>query len=99
MKTHSPPPRKRWLWCVLLALVLGGYVGSYAYLSRRGMAEARAGGYPYFFYVPLREIGPGSPALDRHHWLLRLYGPINRLDHKWFGGGDPCTGITFGLRR
>ena len=101
MKTHSPPTGKRWLWCALVALVLvlAAYVGSYAYLSRRGMAEARAGGFPYFFYVPLREIGPDSSGENRHYWLRRLFAPINRIDRAWFGGGDPCGGMTWGLSR
>jgi hypothetical protein len=101
MKPHSPPTGKRWLWCALLALamLLGGYVGSYAYLSRRGMAEARASGFPYFFYVPLREIGPDSPGENRHYRLLRLFDPINRIDQAWFGGGDPCRCVLWGLSR
>jgi hypothetical protein len=78
------------------ALALAVYVGSYAHLSRRGMAEARAGGYPFYFYVPRAEVGPESPGLLRHYRLLRLYEPINRLDRAWFGGGSPCYGIMWG---
>src|SRR5262245_41492985 len=101
MKPHSPPTGKRWFWCALVGLVvvLAGHGGSYAYLSRRGLAEARAGGFPFFFYVPLREIGPDSPGLNRHDRLRRLFAPINRIDRAWLGGGDPCGGLTWGLSR
>jgi hypothetical protein len=102
----SPLPcrKSRWLVRTAVALALGlsllaVYSVSYYHLSRRGMAEARAVGSPFFFYVPMREIGPSSPGLSHHYRLREFYAPINRIDRAWFGGGTPCGGITWGLSR
>jgi hypothetical protein len=77
------------LWAV-------GYAGSYVYLSRRGMAELPFPG-AFWFYVPLEEVGPDSPGLERHYRLVAFYKPLGTLDRMWFGGRSPCTGITWGL--
>ena len=76
------------------------YIASYAVLSRRGMAEQRDKHHgPFFFYVPIEEVGPSSPGLSRHYQLRELYAPINAIDRAWFGGGTPCGGITWGLNK
>ena len=95
--------------CLLVAsalvLLLVCYVGSYYHLCRRGMAEmgveqGRArGDAALFFYVPLREVGPGTPGLSRHYRLSTLYSPLNGLDHAWFGGARPVGGMTGGLSK
>ena len=85
-------PVKRFL--VTLVVI---YAVSYVVLSRAGMSEARRQGYPYFFYVPFRTIGPDSSGLHLHHRLRLLYSPLNRLDRSLFGGEPPCHGIMWGL--
>lgn len=99
-----PPPRwrrrGRRLVLVLVVLALAAYVGSYGYLSRRGMAEAAALNGPFFFYVPVAEItGPKSPGLARHYRLESLYRPLNDADRALFGGKSPVRGMTWGLSR
>jgi len=88
---------------LLLAVVnafLAWYVGSYAYLSRCGLAEARKFGFPGIFYVAWRDItGPDSPGLARHHRRARFYAPLNVLDCAFFGGRGPVRSITWGLSR
>lgn len=83
----------------MAAVLAAGYVGSYAYLSRRGMAEARAVGSPYFFYVPMHQIGPASPGLDWHYRLVTFYDPLYQVDHTWLGTPSPVRGMTWGLSR
>ncbi|MDB5306324.1 MAG: hypothetical protein JWO38_526 [Gemmataceae bacterium] len=87
--------RRGILVTTLLSVLLAGYFGSYAVLSRRGMAEMGEHDF-VFFYVPVAEIGPESAGLSRHYWLRDFYHPINQVDHEWFGGGTPCGGITWG---
>jgi len=89
-----------WLGWALKRLALAAllaYVASYAYLYQRGVAEADAVGSPYFFYVPVQRIADGD--LTHHYQLLALFEPINRPHRSWFGGREPCRGITFGLSR
>jgi hypothetical protein len=89
---------RRWRWLAAVAgFVAVLYAGSYLYLSRRGMAEAEQFGAPFFFYVPMEEVGPVSPGLARHWRLRELYAPANHLDRALLGGGTPCGGITWGL--
>ena len=89
--------RQLWWLAAVLVLLLVVYVGSYVYLSRRGMAEAAAAGWPYFFYCPLEDVVPFE-NLPRQHTLAKdLFEPLNQLDRAWFGGGQPCGGITWGL--
>ena len=62
--------------------------------------EARARGDPaIFFYVPIAEVGPGTPGLSRHYQLSTLYAPLNALDRAWFGGAQPIGGMTWGLSK
>jgi hypothetical protein len=97
-----PTKRRRRLWRVVAAsaawlLVL--YVGAYAYLSRRGMAEAAALGSPYFFYCPVSDIAPGEELPAQHRVCIAVFDPINQLDRRWFGGGDPCRCVLWRLSR
>jgi hypothetical protein len=91
----------RWLpWALkrLLATALVAYVASYTYLYERGVAEADAIGYPFFFYVSFESV-TADRDLTRHYQLRTLYAPINRAHRSWFRGRDPCGGITWGLSR
>jgi hypothetical protein len=89
-----------WLrWAAVFCLLLAVYVGSYIYLSRRGMAEAAATGWRYFFYCPVADVVPYQNLPLQHRLALKVFDPINQLDHAWFGGGTPCHGITWGLGR
>jgi len=101
--SQSPRGRRRgWSWlspAAVLSCALLVYVGSYYALSRRGIAEAQGAGCVGFFYVPLEEIGPDTPGMNRHYVLGALYDPINRLDHAWFGGEAACRGVTWSLGR
>jgi hypothetical protein len=61
---------------IALAALLTRYVGSYLYLSRRGMAEAREYQLPkYCFSSP---ANGGSE--ERHMKLYRLYLPLVNLE-------------------
>lgn len=88
--------RFRWL-IAATGFALALYVASYAYLSRRGMAEAAASGWTYFFYCPLADVKPHNNLPRQHRWAVEVYAPLNRLDRAWFGGGTPCRGVTWGL--
>jgi len=63
------------------------------------MAEAERFGSPYFFYCPLADVVPHQDLPSQHCWAVVVFDPLNQLDRKWFGGGTPCRGVTWGLRR
>jgi hypothetical protein len=84
---------------VVIGLLLAVYVSSYAYLSRRGMAEAAEVGWPCFFYCPLADVVPYRNFPRQHRWAVSVYNPLNQLDRACFGGGTPCRGVTWGLSR
>jgi hypothetical protein len=95
------PPGGGWLgWAVkrLLASALLAYVASYVYLYERGVAEADAIGYPFFFYVSIESLA-ADRDLTRHYQLSVLYEPINLAHRRWFRGRGPCRGIIFGFSR
>jgi hypothetical protein len=93
-----PPHRVRRVVAALACVAVLLYAASYIYLSRRGVADARAHGLKYFLYVPVEDV-MRSEDLSRHYLLLRLYAPFNGLDRELFGGPDPCRCISFGLSR
>ena len=94
-----------WTWrnvrwpLAVVGLLLVVYVGTYYRLSRRGMAEAQAVGFTYFFYCPVTDLTHGEDLPVQHILSCALFDPINRLDRAWFGGEIPCSGITWGLSR
>jgi hypothetical protein len=79
--------------------VLLVYVGSYAYLSRRGMREAERSGLKFFFYVPLDDPALMKNDLRRQGQFVTFYGPLNWIDRTFFGGTHPCTGLTLHLAK
>jgi hypothetical protein len=85
----------RIILCLFAASLIFIYIGSYFYLSRRGMAEASAVNFPGFFYVPMSEIGCESTGLKTHYQLTSFYSPLNDLDQAYFGGWCPVTGMTW----
>jgi hypothetical protein len=87
---------RRCRWAAVVGLLVALYVGSYVALYRRGVAEADAYGYRYFFYVPFADVVSARSTTRQHRVLLWLYGPLNDLHHRWFGGRDACRSITFG---
>jgi hypothetical protein len=96
------PRSLRWKRAILglLTALLIVYVGSYHYLSRRGMTEAKEFGFPGILYVRWDEITKQDcPALLRHYRLAKFYAPLNAIDCAWFGGKGPVRGMTFGLSR
>jgi hypothetical protein len=90
---------RRWLLLAAALALLTGYIGGYAYLSRRGMAEAEATGFTYFFYCPIADLRPGDDLPAQHRLCLPLFDPLNRLDRRWFGGRDACRCVLWGLSR
>jgi hypothetical protein len=72
------------------------YAGSYLYLSRRGVEDAKRYGLRSFLYVPLDEV-LRTQDLSGHYRRMQLYAPINALDRELFDGPDPCRCILFGL--
>jgi hypothetical protein len=100
-KAHPPAPGGGWLRWALTRLALAAllaYVASYVYLYERGVAEADAFGYQFFFYTSFETV-LAERDLTRHYQLRTLYAPINRAHRSWFGGRDPCGGILWGLSR
>jgi hypothetical protein len=91
----------RWQWRVvfwIIALMIL-YVVTYTHLSRRGMDEAKAGGYPFFFYCPNSDVVAGQELPVQHCLCLWLFSPINLIDRCCFGGSEPCTCVLRGLRK
>jgi hypothetical protein len=86
---------------VILLALLVPYVGSYLYLTRRGMREARACNMKGFLYVPVEEVltleeATREEAVARHYRLARLYAPVNKLDQLLFGADGPSGGFFWG---
>jgi len=77
--------------------LLSAYVGSYTYLSRRGMRQAERSGLKFFFYVPIDDPALRRNDLSRQGQLVTIYGPLNLIDRTLFGGIHPCTGMTLTL--
>ncbi|HEY1784706.1 MAG TPA: hypothetical protein VGG30_04125, partial [Pirellulales bacterium] len=95
---------RRWIWpapgtrlaMLTVLMLLAGYVGSYAWLSRRGALETRDSGIDGFLYVPTAEI-MATQDLRKHHRLAVFYAPANAVDCALFGMCGPVRGIMFGL--
>lgn len=101
MRTLPVPGRTR-RRARLLAAALGlllAYVGTYVYLSRRGMAEARAIGFEFFFYCPVSDLRRYEDLPVQHGLAVAVFDPVNRVDRAWFGGGTPCRGVSWGFSR
>jgi len=95
-KSRWPVTRLRWgrIFALLVVLpLLLSYVGSYAYLSRRGMRQAETWGLSCYFYVPLGDPDLRKNDLTRQNRFVRFYAPLNWIDRKFFGGTDPCTAM------
>jgi hypothetical protein len=107
MKSSSQTEKGRWpitrlRWGRIFALLvipplLLSYVGSYAYLSRRGMRQAETWGLKYFFYVPLGDPDLRKNDLTRQNRFVSFYAPLNWIDRTFFGGTQPCTGMDLSL--
>jgi hypothetical protein len=93
---------RRRVWARPLTLVLAGvvgalllaYVGSYAYVSRRGMREFDKYDMEGFLYVPLEEVN-ATHDLSQHELRASFYAPLNWLDRQCFGGEPPTLCILF----
>lgn len=97
-------PRRKWFQCRLRTLVVGllatgiflSYVGSYYWLSRRGMREAKVSKMPGFLYVPLDEAA-ATEDLSEHYRRTTFYAPLNWLDVELFGGERPIGNVIWRL--
>ena len=89
--------RKFWFTALTFIFLLAFYVGSYLYLSRRGMSEAKLYNASGFFYCPISELVPYGSLPRQHQWALSLYTPLNKIDQAWFGGGSPCCCVIWGF--
>ena len=97
-------PHRRWLRFSLRTLfaliatasLLMAYVGSYYWLSRRGMEQAKVMQSPGFLYVTWEEAA-ATRDLSWHRMLAQFYAPLNLIDQKAFGAKGPITGVTWGL--
>ena len=77
---------------IVLPLLIA-YVGSYAYLSRRGVQEVETWGFRFFFYVPLDD-----PDLRKNDLTKQdLYAPLNWIDRTLLNGKQPCTAMDLAL--
>lgn len=81
---------------VLCILVLAAYIGSYAYLSGRGMREAKAYNSEGILYVPVEDVVK-SHDLTRHQYLRMLFIPLNQIDQLVFGVDGPVVCMMFDL--
>ncbi len=89
---------RRMPWAAaVVGLLLGAYVGSYAALYRRGVAEAERYGYDFFFYVPFADVVAARDTTARHQWLGPVYSPLNELHGRWLGGRPACKCVMVGL--
>jgi hypothetical protein len=95
-------PRRLWasarvrLALLTFAVLLVAYLGSYAWLSRRGIREARDSGLDGFLYVSTDEAF-ATHDLRMHHSLAVFYSPASWFDQALFGTPAPVRGIMFGL--
>ena len=100
MKSAGRTGWRRLRWpAVVVGVLLTLYVGGYAALYRRGVAEADAFGSTYFFYDSFLDVLAARDSTRQHHVLLLLYGPLNALHHDWLGGRSACRCMMFGLSR
>jgi hypothetical protein len=100
MKVRKSPRARLWVLLVFaVALATGGaYEGTYYYLSRRGMQEAKALDIKGFLYIPAQEA-TDEEALARHYALARFYWPANTLDQALTGADEPVRCILFHLSK
>src|SRR5438874_8539220 len=94
---RRPWPKIRLRWGRILALfvllpLLLAYVGSYWYLSRRGIREAKTYNMFGFLYVSMKE-----GDFSQHERLARFYAPANWVDRTFFHGEGPMLCILSGL--
>ncbi len=109
MKAKSAAKSDRWpiirfRWGRILALLIVvplflAYVGSYAYLSRRGMRQAERSGLKFFFYVPIDDPALRRNDLRQQGQFVTFYGPLNWIERAFFGGTHACTGMTLFLAK
>ena len=88
---------RRWRRLAIAVIVLqSAYSGSYASFYYRGVSEADAGGFRYFFYVPVSDVMEARGLTRQHVVLGTLYEPLNELHMDWFGGRSACRCVMFG---
>jgi hypothetical protein len=95
------PMRRKWrrlAFVVAVTALLALYVGSYYWLSRRGLQEAKNYGMKGFLYVPTEEVLQ-SKDLSRHYRLMTFYAPANWVDQLLFNGEGPVRDIMWGLSK
>src|SRR5262249_16904467 len=92
--------RRRWTRiAIAAALVLAvAYVGSYGYLSRRGMREAKAMGMNGFLYIPVQHA-IDEEDLSSHYTLAWFYAPANAVDRSLTGADGPVRCMLFHLSK
>ena len=86
----------KWVMIAVAVAMFFVYIGSYAYLSRRGMREAREYNSEGILYLSFQEVEQ-SHNLTRHHRLRILYMPLNIIDQLVLGADGPVLGIVFDL--
>ena len=84
----------RWPIFLLIAAIV--YVGSYSWLSRRGMREAPEYGLAGFLYLPAAEVMK-SESLSLHHCLSFFFAPLNWADRLITGADGPVDCIMWRL--
>ncbi len=98
-RKEAAPKRPRFRLLKLIAVfLLILYVGSYYHLSRRGMEEAKLCSMRGFLYVPVAEAC-AKQDLSEHYFRMRLYAPLNWLDHTLFGSDEPGRCLLWGLSK
>ncbi len=85
----------RTLLLSVVLLLLCSYVGSYYVLSRRGMAEAEHFSMETFYYLPIEGESITIDDARRNRLLVKIFAPLNLIDHHVFGGMEPIGGGTW----
>jgi hypothetical protein len=89
-------PITRWLAIIAIVGLLVVYVATYAVMSRRGYAEAKAYELPCFYYFPPED----SNEWRQKEWFCRrIFAPLNWIDCKIGPGMHPGAEPLWGLSR
>jgi hypothetical protein len=94
MKRLLKSPAFRWTGTITLILLLA-YVGSYAVLSRRGMAQSKAAGCKGFYFFPPENTASWKVC---NYGCVTFYYPLIAIE-MWFGtvdgiGSEPMWGLS-----
>ena len=86
--------QKRTKFLITFALVLGTYLGTYLYLSRRGYAEADRYGIKGLYYFPPQDTDAWKL---KNYGCVFVFGPLNHAERFLGYGRPPASEPLWGL--